>query len=130
MVTPMDTCSAPTDDFSGRLIDDGAQLLRGPGLRPKVMREFRLHLGSPFLSLFPAAMFDQVAVVEVAAAVDATGRFAENFADRGCVASSVRSAGSWAIPRSERNRRDGSSRCIARCTATAAATTPTCATVP
>ena len=83
MVTPMDTRSAPTDDFSGRLIDDGAQLLRGPGLRPKVMREFRLHLGSPFLSLFPAAMFDQVAVVEVAAAVDATGRFAENFADRG-----------------------------------------------
>lgn len=68
---------------STRFIDDGALLLQGPGLRPEVMRAFRLHLGSPFIGLFPAALFDQVAMVEVAASVDATGRFAQNFADRG-----------------------------------------------
>ncbi|BBX18786.1 hypothetical protein CRI77_01385 [Mycolicibacterium duvalii] len=52
-------------------------------VRPKVMREFRKHSGSVFGGFFGAAAFDEVALVPVAAAVDKTGRFAENFADRG-----------------------------------------------
>ncbi|MEZ0364172.1 oxygenase MpaB family protein [Mycobacterium sp. pUA109] len=73
----------PSAQQADRLIDDGPLLLRGPGLRPEVMRDFRMHIGSPFAALFPGAAFDEVALVPVAAAVDATGRFAENFTDRG-----------------------------------------------
>jgi uncharacterized protein (DUF2236 family) len=54
-----------------------------PDVRPKVMREFRKHSGSVLSGLFGAAAFDEVALVPVAAAVDKTGRFASNFADRG-----------------------------------------------
>lgn len=53
------------------------------GVRPKVMREFRKHSGSAFGGFFGAAAFDEVALVPVAAAVDKTGRFEANFADRG-----------------------------------------------
>lgn len=53
------------------------------GVRPRVMREFRKHTGSAFGGFFGAAAFDEVALVPVAAAVDKTGRFAANFADRG-----------------------------------------------
>ncbi|MGE2733765.1 oxygenase MpaB family protein [Mycolicibacterium vaccae] len=52
-------------------------------VRPRVMREFRKHSGSVFGGFFGAAAFDEVALVPVAAAVDKTGRFADNFADRG-----------------------------------------------
>ncbi|SEH48778.1 Uncharacterized conserved protein, DUF2236 family [Mycolicibacterium rutilum] len=52
-------------------------------VRPKVMAEFRKHSGSTFGGFFGAAAFDEVALVPVAAAVDKTGRFEANFADRG-----------------------------------------------
>ncbi|ORB28863.1 oxygenase MpaB family protein [Mycolicibacterium parafortuitum] len=52
-------------------------------VRPKVLYEFRRHSGSVLGGLFGAAAFDEVALVPVAAAVDKTGRFAANFADRG-----------------------------------------------
>ncbi|MGV0852377.1 oxygenase MpaB family protein [Mycolicibacterium phlei] len=52
-------------------------------VRPKVMAEFRKHSGSTLGGFFGAAAFDEVALVPVAAAVDRTGRFEANFADRG-----------------------------------------------
>lgn len=52
-------------------------------VRPEVMSQFRKHSGSVFGGFFGAAAFDEVALVPVAAAVDKTGRFAANFADRG-----------------------------------------------
>jgi uncharacterized protein (DUF2236 family) len=52
-------------------------------VRPTVLVEFRKHSGSILGGLFGAAAFDEVALVPVAAAVDKTGRFADNFADRG-----------------------------------------------
>lgn len=52
-------------------------------VRPKVVHEFRKHSGSVLGGFFGAAAFDEVALVPVAAAVDKTGRFASNFADRG-----------------------------------------------
>ncbi len=52
-------------------------------VRPKVIDEFRKHSGSVLGGFFGAAAFDEVALVPVAAAVDKTGRFASNFADRG-----------------------------------------------
>lgn len=53
------------------------------GVRPRVMTEFRKHTGSTLGGFFGAAAFDEVALVPVAAAVDRTGRFERNFADRG-----------------------------------------------
>ena len=47
------------------------------------MAEFRRHTGSTLGGFFGAAAFDEVALVPVAAAVDRTGRFERNFADRG-----------------------------------------------
>ena len=52
-------------------------------VRPEVLAEFRKHTGSALGGFFGAAAFDEVALVPVAAAVDKTGRFAANFADRG-----------------------------------------------
>lgn len=52
-------------------------------VRPKVITEFRKHSGSVLGGFFGAAAFDEVALVPVAAAVDKTGRFESNFADRG-----------------------------------------------
>jgi uncharacterized protein (DUF2236 family) len=52
-------------------------------VRPWVMRQFRKHTGSALAGVFGGAAFDEVALAPVAAAVDRTGRFAENFADRG-----------------------------------------------
>ncbi|ORV89583.1 oxygenase MpaB family protein [Mycolicibacterium iranicum] len=52
-------------------------------VRPEVIYEFRKHSGSVLGGFFGAAAFDEVALVPVAAAVDKTGRFANNFADRG-----------------------------------------------
>ncbi|MFI5719241.1 oxygenase MpaB family protein [Nocardia sp. NPDC051750] len=52
-------------------------------IRPEVLREFRKHSGSILAGVFAGAAFDQVALVPVAAAVDRTGRFEANFADRG-----------------------------------------------
>jgi uncharacterized protein (DUF2236 family) len=52
-------------------------------IRKKVMAEFRKHSGSTLGGFFGAAAFDEVALPPVAAAVDKTGRFAANFADRG-----------------------------------------------
>ncbi|MEU1520605.1 oxygenase MpaB family protein [Nocardia rhamnosiphila] len=54
-----------------------------PRVRPEVLREFRKHSGSVLAGAFAGAAFDQVALVPVAAAVDRTGRFEQNFADRG-----------------------------------------------
>ena len=54
-----------------------------PSIRPEVLREFRKHSGSILAGVFAGAAFDQVALVPVAAAVDRTGRFEQNFADRG-----------------------------------------------
>ena len=52
-------------------------------IREEVIAEFRKHTGSALGGFFGAAAFDEVALVPVAAAVDKTGRFAANFADRG-----------------------------------------------
>lgn len=49
---------------------------------PPAVEQFRWHLGSVLFGFFGASFFDQVALVPVAAAVDRTGRFAENFVDR------------------------------------------------
>jgi uncharacterized protein (DUF2236 family) len=64
----------------GSADDDGQSLAE---LRPSVLREFRRFSGSILPSFFGAAAFDEVAVVPVAAAVDKTGRFDQNFTDRG-----------------------------------------------
>jgi uncharacterized protein (DUF2236 family) len=55
---------------------------RASDVRPEVIAEFRKHTGSVLAGVFGGAAFDQVALPPVAAAVDRTGRFAENFADR------------------------------------------------
>ncbi len=55
---------------------------RTTDVRPEVIAEFRKHTGSVLAGIFGGAAFDQVALPPVAAAVDRTGRFAENFADR------------------------------------------------
>ncbi|MEZ0365265.1 oxygenase MpaB family protein [Mycobacterium sp. pUA109] len=55
----------------------------GGRVRPWVMTEFRKHSGSVLTGAFGAAAYDEVALVPVAAAVDKTGRFERNFADRG-----------------------------------------------
>jgi uncharacterized protein (DUF2236 family) len=52
-------------------------------VRKKVLLEFRRHSGSLLTGFFAASAFDEVALVPVAAAVDKTGRFDANFADRG-----------------------------------------------
>ena len=52
-------------------------------VRADVMKEFRRRTGSALGGLFGGVAFDQVALPEVAAAVDRSGRFAENFSDRG-----------------------------------------------
>jgi uncharacterized protein (DUF2236 family) len=57
--------------------------IRRTDVRPEVIAEFRKHSGSALGGFFGAAAFDEVAFVPVAAAVDKTGRFAANFADRG-----------------------------------------------
>lgn len=64
------------------VIEDSAQQIP-PEVRPKVINEFRKHSGSVLGGFFGAAAFDEVALVPVAAAVDKTGRFETNFADRG-----------------------------------------------
>ena len=64
------------------VIEDSAQQVP-PEVRPKVINEFRKHSGSGLGGFFGAAAFDEVALVPVAAAVDKTGRFESNFADRG-----------------------------------------------
>ncbi len=64
------------------VIEDADQQIP-PEVRPKVINEFRKHSGSVLGGFFGAAAFDEVALVPVAAAVDKTGRFEANFADRG-----------------------------------------------
>lgn len=70
-------------DVEADYLDDGLALLRADGVRPRVMAEFRKHLGSPLTGVFGGVLFDEVALVPVAASVDRTGRFRENFSDRG-----------------------------------------------
>lgn len=62
---------------------DGLDLLRGEGLRPRVMADFRKHLGSVLNGVFAGVLFDEVAMLPIAASVDRTGRFRDNFTDRG-----------------------------------------------
>ncbi|AFM15502.1 hypothetical protein Mycch_0684 [Mycolicibacterium chubuense NBB4] len=64
-------------------VTENAQQPAAESVRPRVIREFRKHSGSVLGGFFGAAAFDEVALVPVAAAVDKTGRFASNFADRG-----------------------------------------------
>ncbi|MGW0248372.1 oxygenase MpaB family protein [Nocardia goodfellowii] len=52
-------------------------------VRSQVLAEFRKHTASILSGVFAGAAFDQVALPPVAAAVDRTGRFAENFTNRG-----------------------------------------------
>lgn len=66
---------------SNTTADASQQVTRN--VRPKVIKEFRKHSGSVLGGFFGAAAFDEVALVPVAAAVDRTGRFESNFADRG-----------------------------------------------
>ena len=61
----------------------GAGTVRDEAPRPEVLAEFRRHTGSVLGGIFGGAAFDQVALPAVAAAVDRTGRFADNFTDRG-----------------------------------------------
>lgn len=69
--------AAPDNDDT-----DGLHLLEGPGLRPAVMADFRKHIGSVLTGVFGGVLFDEVARVPIAASVDHTGRFRENFTDR------------------------------------------------
>ncbi|MEU9808955.1 oxygenase MpaB family protein [Mycobacterium sp. NPDC050853] len=80
-VLPHDTDSARDSD--PHLQEDGLALLRADGVRPRVMAEFRKHLGSPLVGVFGGVLFDEVAVIPIAASVDRTGRFRQNFTDRG-----------------------------------------------
>ncbi|WP_238419893.1 oxygenase MpaB family protein [Gordonia sp. 'Campus'] len=66
-----------------RAADAGPVGVGGGTVRSEVIEEFRRHTGSQLGGLFGGAAFDQVALPAVAAAVDRTGRFAENFSDRG-----------------------------------------------
>lgn len=56
---------------------------RDVDVRADVMRDFRRHSGSILTGAFAASAFDEVALVPVAAAVDRSGRFEQNFLDRG-----------------------------------------------
>lgn len=62
---------------------DGLDLLQGEGLRPRVMADFRKHVGSVLNGVFAGVLFDEVAMLPIAASVDRTGRFRDNFTDRG-----------------------------------------------
>lgn len=53
-----------------------------PGVRRGVLAQFRRYSGSTLPALFGAAAYDEVAVPAIAAAVDKTGRFDDNFTDR------------------------------------------------
>ncbi|MUM15515.1 DUF2236 domain-containing protein [Mycobacterium sp. CBMA271] len=70
-------------DLDPNSLDDGAAILRADGTRPHVMTAFRKHLGSPLTGAFGGVLFDEVAVMPIAASVDRSGRFRENFTDRG-----------------------------------------------
>jgi uncharacterized protein (DUF2236 family) len=73
-----------TRDAKIREVLDSQQSTVTPNaIRPEVMTEFRKHTASALSAVFAGAAFDQVALVPVAAAVDRTGRFADNFANRG-----------------------------------------------
>ncbi|MGH3723255.1 MAG: oxygenase MpaB family protein [Mycobacterium sp.] len=63
--------------------EDGTTILRANGVRPHVMAAFRKHLGSPLTGVFGGVLFDEVAMMPVAASVDRSGRFRQNFTDRG-----------------------------------------------
>ncbi|UGT60937.1 oxygenase MpaB family protein [Nocardia asteroides] len=65
------------------VVRGGGSAPSAPLVRPEMLAEFRKHTGSVLSGVFGGAAFDQVALVPVAAAVDRTGRFAENFLDRG-----------------------------------------------
>lgn len=80
-VLPRDTEHQAESDPNSQ--DDGLAFLRADGVRPHVMAAFRKHLGSPLTGVFGGVLFDEVALVPVAASVDRTGRFRENFTDRG-----------------------------------------------
>ncbi len=51
-------------------------------VRHRVLAQFRRYSGSALPGFFGAAAYDEVAIPAVAAAVDKTGRFDENFTDR------------------------------------------------
>ncbi|WP_078310451.1 MULTISPECIES: oxygenase MpaB family protein [unclassified Mycobacterium] len=80
-VLPRDTTHDGESGGDGH--EDGLAFLRGDGVRPRVMDAFRKHLGSPLVGVFGGVLFDEVALMPVAASVDRTGRFRQNFTDRG-----------------------------------------------
>jgi uncharacterized protein (DUF2236 family) len=51
-------------------------------VRPRVLAQFRRYSGSALPGFFGASAYDEVAIPAVAAAVDKTGRFDDNFTDR------------------------------------------------
>ncbi|MEO6794682.1 MAG: oxygenase MpaB family protein [Mycobacterium sp.] len=73
----------PLDPTASADDTDGLSLLSGEGVRPQVMSDFRKHLGSVLNGLFGGVLFDEVALLPIAASVDRTGRFRDNFTDRG-----------------------------------------------
>ncbi|ALR10830.1 hypothetical protein MYCSP_04395 [Mycobacteroides saopaulense] len=70
-------------EFDSDPHEDGLNLLHADGTRRRVMADFRKHLGSPLVGVFGGVLFDEVALVPVAASVDRSGRFRQNFTDRG-----------------------------------------------
>ncbi|MBF6353768.1 DUF2236 domain-containing protein [Nocardia higoensis] len=69
-----------------------------PRVRPEVLVAFRKHTASVLAGVFAGSAFDQVALVPVAAAVDRSGRFAANFADRGVRSGASGILALWADP--------------------------------
>lgn len=97
-------------------------------VRPKVMAEFRKHSGSTLGGFFGAATCDEVALVPVAAAVDKTGRFEANFADRGVRSGFSAFLAIWGDPPTGWPSPTGSNSCTATYADAAVASFPMCAT--
>jgi uncharacterized protein (DUF2236 family) len=57
--------------------------------------EIRWCLGSPFLGLFAVALFDQAAIPEISAALENTGRFANDFISRGARSAASQQIMDW-----------------------------------
>ncbi|MGN2636802.1 oxygenase MpaB family protein [Nocardia takedensis] len=67
-------------------------------VRPEVLAEFRKHTASVLTGVFAGSAFDEVAMIPVAAAVDRSGRFAANFANRGVRSGASGMLAMWGDP--------------------------------
>jgi uncharacterized protein (DUF2236 family) len=63
-------------------VSDTAARATTSTVRPRVLAQFRKYSGSALPGFFGASAYDEVAIPAVAAAVDKTGRFDDNFTDR------------------------------------------------